>query len=129
VSPRNPAQICFQALPSPRFRDGRDDRPNNSECDLSIIFRQPATNDLERRVPQFHPIPTLRILRATFSGVDYNTGLEIVEELRKLVPSGISMSQFGLRWILMFDAHTCAIPGGKRADRLRTAPMLASSAY
>ena len=26
------------------------------------------------------------------------------------MPSGISMSQFGLRWILMFDAHTCAIP-------------------
>ena len=24
------------------------------------------------------------------------------------------MSQFALRWILMFDAVTCAIPGGKR---------------
>ena len=35
----------------------------------------------------------------TFSGVDYTTGLEAVEELRKLVPSGVSMSQFVLRWI------------------------------
>jgi aryl-alcohol dehydrogenase-like predicted oxidoreductase len=50
----------------------------------------------------------------TFSGVDYETGLEAVEQLRKLLPDGISMSQFALRWILMFDAVTCAIPGGKR---------------
>src|SRR5882724_1518120 len=49
----------------------------------------------------------------TFSGVDYKTGLEAVEEIRQLLPAGISMSQFALRWILMFDAVTCAIPGGK----------------
>src|SRR5215470_8555080 len=49
----------------------------------------------------------------TFSGVDYKTGLDAVEELRKLVPAGTSMTQFALRWILMFDAVTCAIPGGK----------------
>ena len=54
----------------------------------------------------------------TFSGVDYDTGLEAVEELRKLLPAGISMSQFVLRWILMFDAVTCAIPGGKRAEQV-----------
>jgi aryl-alcohol dehydrogenase-like predicted oxidoreductase len=28
------------------------------------------------------------------------------------------MSQFALRWILMFDAVTCAIPGGKRSDQV-----------
>jgi len=54
----------------------------------------------------------------TFSGVDYETGLKAVEELRALVPSGVSMSQFALRWILMFDAVTCAIPGGKRPDQV-----------
>jgi aryl-alcohol dehydrogenase-like predicted oxidoreductase len=54
----------------------------------------------------------------TFSGVDYKTGLEGVEELRQLVPHGISMSQFALRWILMFDAVTCAIPGGKRPEQV-----------
>lgn len=51
----------------------------------------------------------------TFSGVDYATGLAAVEELRPLVPAGMSMTQFALRWILMFDAVTCAIPGAKRA--------------
>jgi aryl-alcohol dehydrogenase-like predicted oxidoreductase len=54
----------------------------------------------------------------TFSGVDYKTGLEAVEELRKLVPAGTSMTQFALRWILMSDAVTCAIPGGKRPDQV-----------
>jgi aryl-alcohol dehydrogenase-like predicted oxidoreductase len=50
----------------------------------------------------------------TFSGVDYNTALAAVEEIRALLPPGVSMAQFALRWILMFDAVTCAIPGGKQ---------------
>ncbi len=54
----------------------------------------------------------------TFSGVDYETGLAAVEEIRKLLPVGVSMSQFALRWILMFDAVGCAIPGGKRAEQV-----------
>ncbi len=54
----------------------------------------------------------------TFSGVDYNLGLAAVEEMRALVPAGVSMSQFALRWILTFDAVTCAIPGGKRAEQV-----------
>lgn len=53
----------------------------------------------------------------TFSGVDYQTGLQAVEELRSLVPDGSTMAQFALRWILMFDAVTCAIPGARRADQ------------
>jgi aryl-alcohol dehydrogenase-like predicted oxidoreductase len=54
----------------------------------------------------------------TFSGVDYNVGMEAVEEMRALLPAGVSMSQFALRWILMFDAITCAIPGGKRPEQV-----------
>ena len=54
----------------------------------------------------------------TFSGVDYDAGLEAVEEMRALLPPGITMSQFALRWILMFDAVSCAIPGGKRPDQV-----------
>jgi len=54
----------------------------------------------------------------TFSGVDYDIGLAAVEEIRKVVPAGLSMSQFALRWILMFDAVTCAIPGGKRSEQV-----------
>jgi aryl-alcohol dehydrogenase-like predicted oxidoreductase len=58
----------------------------------------------------------------TFSGVDYNTGLAAVEQLRALVPSGATLAQFALRWILMFDAVSCAIPGAKnRAQSLANA--------
>ncbi len=54
----------------------------------------------------------------TFSGVDYETGLQAVEELRGLVPAGMTMAQFALRWILMFDAVTCVIPGAKRPGQV-----------
>jgi aryl-alcohol dehydrogenase-like predicted oxidoreductase len=50
----------------------------------------------------------------TFSGVDYETGLQAVEELKAICPQNMSLVQFALRWILMFDAVTCAIPGAKR---------------
>ncbi len=49
----------------------------------------------------------------TFSGVEYTTGLKAVDELRALLPEGISMAQFALRWILMSDAVSCTIPGGR----------------
>lgn len=53
----------------------------------------------------------------TFSGVDYETGLAAVAELQQLVPAGATMAQLALRWILMFDAVTCAIPGAKRPSQ------------
>lgn len=53
----------------------------------------------------------------TFSGVDYEVGLRAVEELKAICPAGMSMAQFALRWILMFDAVTCAIPGAKRPSQ------------
>jgi aryl-alcohol dehydrogenase-like predicted oxidoreductase len=53
----------------------------------------------------------------TFSGVDYETGLKAVDALRRLVPEGMSMTQLALRWILMFDAVSCAIPGAKNPQQ------------
>jgi aryl-alcohol dehydrogenase-like predicted oxidoreductase len=50
----------------------------------------------------------------TFAGVPYEVGLQAVEELRAWVPDGVTMAQMALRWILMFDAVSCAIPGAKR---------------
>ncbi len=53
----------------------------------------------------------------TFSGVDYNVALQAVDAIRPLVPENATMAQLALRWILMFDAVTCAIPGAKRPDQ------------
>lgn len=49
----------------------------------------------------------------TFSGVDYDIALDAVDALRPYAPAGATLSQLALRWILMFDAVSCAIPGGK----------------
>lgn len=49
----------------------------------------------------------------TFAGVDYEIGLQAVEEIRALLPPGWSMPQFALRWILMHAAVSCVIPGAK----------------
>jgi aryl-alcohol dehydrogenase-like predicted oxidoreductase len=62
----------------------------------------------------------------TFSGVDYETGLKAVEELKRLTPIDATLAQFALRWILMFDAVTCAIPGAKRPEQAEQ-NVLASS--
>jgi aryl-alcohol dehydrogenase-like predicted oxidoreductase len=53
----------------------------------------------------------------TFSGVDYDLALEVVEQLRPLVPAGRTMTQFALKWILMNPAVTCAIPGAKNSKQ------------
>lgn len=55
----------------------------------------------------------------TFSGVDYETGLQAVEEIRALIPQGMSMAQMALRWILMHDAVSLAIPGAKNEFQAR----------
>ncbi len=56
----------------------------------------------------------------TFSGVPFEVGLAAVERLKALVPEGVSMATWALRWILMNDAVTCAIPGAKRADQVES---------
>lgn len=54
----------------------------------------------------------------TFSGVDYETGLDVVDEIKPMVPEGATMAQLALRWVLMFDAVSCAIPGGKTPEQV-----------
>jgi aryl-alcohol dehydrogenase-like predicted oxidoreductase len=53
----------------------------------------------------------------TLSGVPYDVGLAAVERLRPLVPGGASMAQLALRWILMFEGVTCAIPGARTVQQ------------
>jgi aryl-alcohol dehydrogenase-like predicted oxidoreductase len=53
----------------------------------------------------------------TFSGVPFDTALAAVDELKAICPPGMSLVQFALRWILNFDAVTCAIPGAKTPEQ------------
>jgi aryl-alcohol dehydrogenase-like predicted oxidoreductase len=55
----------------------------------------------------------------TFSGVPYDVGLAAVDALRPLVPGGATMAQWALRWVLMEQAVTCAIPGARTVTQAR----------
>ena len=56
----------------------------------------------------------------TFSGVPYEVGLEAVERVRPLASGDTTMAKFALRWILMFDAVTVAIPGARNTAQARS---------
>lgn len=68
----------------------------------------------------------------TFSGVDFETGLAAVEQMRPLLPANLTMAQFALRWILMFEGISCTIPGAKTISQVEdnataaTAPPLSA---
>ena len=49
----------------------------------------------------------------TFSGVDFEVGLEAVRRLRPLVPEGVTMAQFALRWVIDQPGVTVVIPGAR----------------
>lgn len=54
----------------------------------------------------------------TFSGVDFKKSLKAVEELKRVCPTDISLTQFALKWILMFKEVTCIIPGAKNVHQV-----------
>ena len=60
----------------------------------------------------------------TFSGVNLNTGLEAVEELKNLVPKNHTLTTLALKWILSHEAVSVVIPGA--ANKLQ-AEMNAST--
>jgi aryl-alcohol dehydrogenase-like predicted oxidoreductase len=49
----------------------------------------------------------------TFSGVDYDTGLEAVRRLAPLVPDGATMAQWALRFVLDQPGVSVVIPGAR----------------
>jgi aryl-alcohol dehydrogenase-like predicted oxidoreductase len=55
----------------------------------------------------------------TFAGVPYDVALEAIERIRPLVPHGVTMAQFALRWILMNQGVTTVIPGAKNAEQAK----------
>jgi hypothetical protein len=71
-----------------------------------------------RRPSRLQPARRAVRSRRDISGIDYEAGLELVGELRRLVPEGVSLAQWAIRWILMFDAVTCAIPGARTASQV-----------
>ncbi|MGC4004281.1 MAG: aldo/keto reductase [Pirellulales bacterium] len=55
----------------------------------------------------------------TFAGLPFEKGLEIVEELRPLVPEGMTMTQMCSAACAGFPAVTTVIPGAKSPEQAR----------
>ncbi len=55
----------------------------------------------------------------TFAGVPFEVGLDAVREISALVPSGATMSQFALRWVIDQPGVSVVIPGARNPDQVR----------
>ena len=55
----------------------------------------------------------------TFAGLPFAKGVELADELRPLVPPGMSMAEFALRWCLDHEAVTTVIPGARNPEQAR----------
>ena len=53
----------------------------------------------------------------TFAGLDYDAGLDFVAAVQELVSEGATTAQLALRWILMHEGVTAAIPGAKNVEQ------------
>lgn len=51
----------------------------------------------------------------TFAGLPFETGLRLADELKPLVPRGMTMAQWALRWLLDHPQVTTIIPGASSA--------------
>ena len=54
----------------------------------------------------------------TFSGVDYETGLKVVEELKALFGEKTSLTEWAIKWILMHPQVSTVIPGASKIDQV-----------
>lgn len=54
----------------------------------------------------------------TFAGLPFTKGIELVEQLKAMLPETLTTAQMSLRWILDHDAVSCIIPGASRPEHI-----------
>ena len=54
----------------------------------------------------------------TFSGIDYDLGLQAVESLKAIFPDRNNLAPTALQWILQFPEVSCIIPGASKVDHI-----------
>jgi len=54
----------------------------------------------------------------TFAGLPFEKGVEVADQIREMVPEGMSMAQMSLRWILDHEAVSVVIPGASRSEQV-----------
>jgi aryl-alcohol dehydrogenase-like predicted oxidoreductase len=121
-------QIIFNMF---RHRPSELFFPMAQEQNVGIIVRVPLASGLltGRMTPQttFAPDDHRTFNREgqafdkgeTFAGVDFDLGLEAVDELKKLFPEDPSLAVWALRWVLMFEEVSCVIPGASKVAHVK----------
>jgi aryl-alcohol dehydrogenase-like predicted oxidoreductase len=56
----------------------------------------------------------------TFSGIDYETGLEAMERMKKLFPDVSNLAPIALQWILEYKEVSCIIPGASSSEQVQS---------
>ncbi|PLW76296.1 aldo/keto reductase [Cohaesibacter celericrescens] len=54
----------------------------------------------------------------TFAGVPFETGLQLVNDLKEMLPEGMELADFAQRWILDHDAISTIIPGASKPQQI-----------
>ena len=54
----------------------------------------------------------------TFSGIDFETALSSVDDLKKIFPENENIAEIALKWILSHEAVSTIIPGASSADQV-----------
>ncbi|MEL6941139.1 MAG: aldo/keto reductase [Bacteroidota bacterium] len=54
----------------------------------------------------------------TFSGIDYDLGLEAVDKLKSIFPNQENLAPTALKWILQHQEVSCIIPGASKLEHL-----------
>jgi len=55
----------------------------------------------------------------TFSGVDYDSGVDAAREWSAMLPEGVNPAQAALRWVIQQPGVTAVIPGARNAEQAR----------
>jgi len=56
----------------------------------------------------------------TFSGIDFDKGLQAVEELKKIFPDMPNLAPIALQWILNFQEVGVVIPGASKIKHVNS---------
>ena len=99
--------------PGYEFEDELDNPMNYEKGIIAMANRGPNTNGSQFFI--MHEDYPLTYQYKIFGKV--LTGLDVVEEIKLLVPDNFSLSQLALKWILMHKEVSVVIPGAKNTDQ------------
>lgn len=119
-------QVIFNVF---RQKSARELFPTAKEKGVSIIVRLPLASGLlagkytvqttfaEGDHRTYNRDGQAFNVGETFAGLPFEIGVELADEIKPLVPEGMTMAQMALRWVLDHDAVSVIIPGASSPEQ------------